>query len=205
MSFENLNALIGGLENQPSWQTRRQFRQVVEYWPKAVGHLVARQSRPVSIQRQVLYVSVATAAWAQNLMFERQRILGKLNARLTCPLSGLRFSAAQWTVDGTKPTRPAPATSELIKQHPSYVEPSTAVAADPNRPNANGSDPLESSTHLSPVTQAFLSWSDRIRADQKHQVLCPSCQCYCPPGELKRWQTCALCAAKSWKTNSPLG
>jgi len=199
MPFEPLKSLIGSLEQQPHWQTRRQFYQVLEYWPKAVGHLVARQTRPVSIQRQVLYVSVSTAAWAQTLTFERRRILTQLNDRLACPLSDLKFSAAQWR-QSPEP-RQRQADSELIRQHPSYVTPKTgSEQLSTPLPDASGE-----SDNTNGAQQAFARWSQQIRTSHVHQSLCPTCQCHCPPGELKRWQMCALCAVKQWQIRDPLG
>ena len=139
MSFEPLKSVIGTLEQQPSWQTRRQFYQVVQYWPKAVGHLVARQTRPVSIQRQVLYVSVSTAAWAQTLTFERQHILAQLNGRLSCPLSDLKFSAAQWR-QSPAPGRRQP-DSEWLRQHPSYVRPTAPAQTEATKAEAAKAEP----------------------------------------------------------------
>ncbi|MEO1590291.1 MAG: DUF721 domain-containing protein [Cyanobacteria bacterium J06632_22] len=203
MTFEPLKSLIGSLEQQPHWQTRRQFYQVVQYWPKAVGHLVARQTRPMSIQRQVLYVSVSTAAWAQTLTFERRRILTQLNGWLTCPLSDLKFSAAQWQQQPGPRRRPD---SELLRQHPSYVQPS----ADPDRtPEPSISESRAStqpaSTQPASAQQAFANWSERVRASHTQQVLCPNCSCHCPAGELERWKMCALCATKQWQIRQPLG
>ncbi|MEO0540965.1 MAG: DUF721 domain-containing protein [Cyanobacteria bacterium P01_A01_bin.105] len=220
MAIEPLKSLMGTLQQQPHWQTRRQFYQVVQHWPKAVGHLVARQSRPVSIQRQILYVSVSTAAWAQTLTFERQRILPKLNHWLACPLNDVRFSAAHWTTSA-EPRRPT-VDNELLRQHPSYVAPehrapesgalenpasdlAPGLATEDGRPSENATAGSEDSLPAGGAQQAFAQWSQRIQTSQQHQHLCPECQCYCPPGELKRWQMCALCIVKQWKDNYPLG
>ncbi len=205
MSIEPLQKLIGNLERQPHWQTRRQLYQIVQYWPKAVGHLVARQTRPVSIQRQILYVNVSTAAWAQTLTFERQRILTQLNERLTCPLSDIKFSAAQWAQ--SRPRRPSP-TSELLRQHPSYVPTPKGNAAQNAVPKhtrqvPHSATPRQQQPH--DAQSAFASWASTVRSSHQHQVLCPECQCHCPSGELTRWQMCALCAAKQWQIRQPFG
>ncbi|MEM8804586.1 MAG: DUF721 domain-containing protein [Cyanobacteria bacterium P01_G01_bin.38] len=213
MPLEGLNSLIKGLETQPSWQARRQFRQVVTHWPKAVGYAVARQTRPVSIKRSVLYVTVASAAWAQTLGFERPRILRKLNKYLIPTLQDIRFSTAQWT---QKPTQPQGTISDELKNHPSYTGPINIglINREPLgsgkglRPEGGGRTancqqvrgPKTSSAETSQTADAaFQQWAKLIRAQQKQQSTCPKCQCQCPPGELKRWQLCALCAAKNWK------
>lgn len=188
MSLEGLNGLIQGLEGQASWQTRRQFRQVISYWPKAVGYVVARQTRPTSIQRQVLYVAASTAAWSQTLSFERPRILKKLNGYLQPPLKDIRFSAAQWS---NKKPQITPTDSDYFVQHPSYI-------------GTQNNEPTGTTKTVEKITpyEAFKGWSARLQKQQQRQALCPECKCHCPSGELERWSVCSLCAAKHWGSQS---
>lgn len=184
MALEGLDGLIKGLENQDSWQAQRQFRLVVQHWPKSVGFAVARQTRPVSIQRSTLYVATATAAWAQTLAYERLNILRKLNRHQRHPIKNIRFAAAQWAQ--MQRIQKAPSLlSQKNRQHPSYVGPTV----DAEVPVAPPNDPAE----------AFARWAQTVQRMQRSQVLCPRCQCRCPQGELDRWAVCSLCAAKQWK------
>ena len=186
MGLEGLSGLIKGLEDQESWQAQRQFRLVVMHWPKSVGFAVARQSRPVSIQRSTLYVATATAAWAQTLAYERLNILRKLNRYQRQPLKNIRFSTAQWSQPLTRPVR-----SQQQTQHPSYIgEPSAGSVSTNSVPtNSVPTNPAE----------AFTRWSQAMQQMQQTQQLCPRCQCHCPQGELDRWLMCSLCATKQWK------
>lgn len=181
MALEGLQGLIKGLENQTSWQAQRQFRLVVQHWPKSVGFAVARQTRPIAIQRSTLYVATATAAWAQTLAYERLNILRKLNRHQRQPIKNIRFSAAQWK----QPVRP-PTPPPSVQQHPSYV----GLSAE--SPQAKGREPQT-------PDEAFNRWATTIQKMQRTQVLCPRCQCRCPQGELDRWSICALCATKHWR------
>lgn len=174
---------MGAIANQDGWQTRRQFNQVVAYWFEAVGPVVAAHTRPISIQRQVLNVATSSAAWAQNLAFERRRILDKLNAQVPVKLTDIRFSTAQWHNHG--PSSPS-------------TEPSLAVWRDhPSRlPDNASQDPLpEPSLH---PQETFQRWAAEVKRRSQHLPLCPHCQCPTPTGELERWSMCALCAAKQW-------
>lgn len=186
MGFSGLRSLITDIEARPSWQARRQFSQVVEYWPKAVGYAVCRQTKPASIRHHILYVTVANASWAQTLTLERRRILHKLNRLLTTPLEDIRFSSAQWH---TKPIRKNLSVSDWIKAHPSYIGP--ALETDP----ASRAMPEPTQT----PEAAFARWTRIKKSQQQSQEMCPECQCFCPPGELARWAMCALCIAKTWK------
>lgn len=181
MALEGLEALVKGLENQASWQAQKQFRLVTQHWPKAVGFAVARQTRPVSIQRSTLYVATATAAWAQTLAYERLNILKKLNRHQRQPIKNIRFSTAQWAVPA-QPVRSTP----MAKRHPSYLKPMSLSSAMPAHPPQT-------------PAEAFDQWSQVIKQRQVDQAMCPRCRCYCPHGELERWTICALCAAKDMK------
>lgn len=184
MVLESLEGLIQGLENQASWQTQRQFRQVLQHWPKAVGYAVARKTRPINIQRGTLYVATATAAWAQTLAYERLHILSKLNRHQHQPLKGIRFSSAQWA-QALPSLNPA---SVIATQHPSYIGEVTnldAIAPNPKTP-----------------IEAFQRWASTIRQIQSTQAICSQCRCRCPQGELDRWAICALCATKQWQSLS---
>lgn len=186
MALEGLNGLIKGLESQESWQAQQQFRLVLLHWPKAVGFAVARKTRPISIQRGILYVATSTAAWAQTLLYERFNILRKLNRYQRSPLKGIRFSTAQWAQsqlpinpDSQAQIQQAPG---KLAHHPSYI------GHVPSLPKIPVKTPAE----------AFQRWADTMQNMQSSQALCPGCRCHCPQGELDRWATCALCATKQW-------
>jgi predicted nucleic acid-binding Zn ribbon protein len=183
MALEDLKGVIQGLESQPSWQSRRQFRLVNDHWAKAVGHIVARQAKPTSIQRQVLYVSVTNGTWAQTLSLERLRILANLNQYLNVALKDIRFSAAQWA---NSPASSPSLDTSILSEHPSFIDFSGTALPQ-------GKDQLT-------AKQAFEQWAGMVRSQQVKQPACPHCHCPCPPGELKRWGICSLCAAKQWKT-----
>ena len=175
MGLDGLGNLIKGLESQDSWQAQRQFRQVLQQWPKAVGFAVARHTRPLSLHQGTLYVATSTAAWAQTLFYERLNILRKLNRRQPHPLKNIRFSTAQWAQ-----TIPAQTPTAAMSQHPSYL----------------GQVPTLPPRAVQTPAAAFQRWSAAVRQMQNTQVLCPQCRSYCPPGEIDRWAVCALCATK---------
>ncbi|MEM1240745.1 MAG: DUF721 domain-containing protein [Cyanobacteria bacterium P01_H01_bin.26] len=180
MGFSGLRSLITNIEAHPEWQARRQFQQVVEHWPKAVGYAVARHTKPASIQRHVLQVTVANASWAQTLTLERRRILHKLNRQLAIPLNDIRFSSAQWH---TKPLRKQQPASDWLKAHPSYIGETVAPKQEQSKT----------------PEEAYKLWVAVKKKQQKLQEICPECQCSCPPGELARWGMCAPCITKTWQ------
>lgn len=184
MSFKSLRQVLGFLENQDSWKGRRQFQQILACWFEVVGPAVAAQTRPVSMQRRVLQVATSSAAWAQNLAFERHRILEKLNARLPLGLTDVRFSTAHWQSEyGQVSSMPLSETARLWQEHPSRV-------ADVPTPKGI------SLPEIPDPQAAFRNWARVVRLRSQNLPLCPTCQCPTPAGELDRWAICALCAAK---------
>lgn len=186
MSLESLNRVLGALDKQESWRARQQFQRLLACWTGVVGPAVACQTRPLTIQRGVLKVATSSAAWAQNLTFERCRILEKLNPQLPTALVDIRFSTAQWQSDRSNPSFFSAEQGTLWKEHPSLVTATTSRATP--RPVKALKDP----------NAAFQYWSDVMQARSRSLPLCPGCQCPAPAGELQRWSVCALCIVKQW-------
>jgi predicted nucleic acid-binding Zn ribbon protein len=186
MSFQSLPHLLNAVTHQENWRGRQQFQQLVACWFEVVGAVVAAQTRPVGIQRKVLQVATSSSVWAQNLAFERHRILDKLNTRLELGLTDIRFSSAQWQSDFYRNgVENSSETVILWREHPSRVSHSPSVLAT-SLPIAR--DPQT----------AFRNWARTVRAQTQHLPLCPSCHCPTPEGELRRWAVCGLCAAQQF-------
>jgi predicted nucleic acid-binding Zn ribbon protein len=181
MAMKSLQQVLGGLDHQESWKGRRQFQQLLLCWGEVVGVAVAAQTRPIAIQRKALSVATSSSAWAQNLVFERHRILEKLNDRLALGITDIRFSTAQWHTQSLAPEPPESVT--VWKNHPSRLVPDQAAA-----PLQNSADPQS----------AFRDWARTMRSRAQDLPLCPDCQCPTPAGELERWSVCSLCAAKEF-------
>lgn len=191
MSLDALGNLFNQLEKQPAWRRRGQFRRILENWSAVVGPAVARQSRPVRLEQTVLYVAVINPMWAQTLTLERIGILTKLNQQLQLDLSDLRFSSGDWFRRPNPKTAPRPAPTDnlpdWLRQHPSF-EPGVISAPPPvdHRPTAQ---------------ESFQRWARVAQGMAAHRMLCPDCRCPTPPGELKRWSCCSICAAKRFSQN----
>ncbi|PIG93031.1 DciA family protein [Gloeocapsopsis sp. IPPAS B-1203] len=179
MSFKSLEQLVGAFIEQTAWH-EQPLQRVVKCWSDVVGVAVASHTRPLSIQRNILWVATSSAAWAQTLTFERQRILTKLNPYLLDPLTDIRFSTAGWQrsqVD--KKDTPAK------NAHPSYI---VTAGSRKNKAQAAIQNPRA----------AFQHWQETTRSRSQGLPLCPQCQSPTPPGELQRWEVCSFCAAKRW-------
>lgn len=182
--MQSLQTLMQQLERSPRWQASASFRQLLALWPQLVGAAVAQHSHPQKIQRNVLLVSVSSAAWAQTLTFERCAILAKLHQRIPTmkkEIQDIRFATARWSQSFQ------PALTQTFTQpveHPSWIPVS--------RPTSKPSPET--------VDEAFQKWAQRIHSQFSEQSLCPECHCPCPKQELARWPACAVCMPQRWKT-----
>ncbi len=182
MSFKSVNDILGDLEVQAKLQ-QQPFQSVLKFWAEVVGAIVASHSRPLSIQRHTLWVATSSAAWAQNLTFQRQQILLKLNQLLPAPIDPLvdiRFSSAGWQRPKDKESSAQTLSSS---EHPSYISDGMGISRDLKLTSHNADD-------------AFGHWAELVQVRSQGLPLCPNCTCPTPPGELLRWQVCSVCAAK---------
>jgi hypothetical protein len=62
-------------------QQLRIFR-IWTWWDDEVGAIIARRAQPAGFRNGILFVSVATHAWMQELQFMKETIRERLNARL---------------------------------------------------------------------------------------------------------------------------
>lgn len=185
MPFKSIDHVLSQWGDRYRVHDHHPSQRLLRAWVEAVGPVVAAQTRPLSIANDVLRVATASCAWAQNLVFERQRILTKLNAILALSLVDIRFSSAQWQ-EPPRSSTSADLQTQLWQQHPSRM--TNAVRAVGMQRPETLTDPL----------LAFQHWRALLRSRAEHMPCCPKCQCPTPPGELKRWAVCSLCAAKEW-------
>jgi len=191
MSLQPLQRVLSNLQGQYR-QKPHHLAHIQACWNEIVGEVVAAQTRPCNFHRGTLKVATSSAGWAQNLVFERQRILDKLNKALSFQVEDIRFSTAQWYDLPVPPSLPEEEQQRsLWQEHPSRVQSFSEALETPRQ------DPELAAKNVDPMV-AFRSWTKTMRSRSKDMPLCPVCHCPTPPGELSRWQQCAVCAAKHW-------
>jgi len=181
MSFESIPEILEILQIETLYQ-QQPLQRLLNCWEEVVGKAIATHTQPISIEREVLWVATNSAAWAQNLTFERQKLLKKLNKILPTPLVDIRFSTARWQRTKKK-SFPQPNISPY--EHPSYL----GNILDSNQ-NIRS---LPKNAHT-----AFANWAQTIKSRSQSLPLCPKCTSPTPKGELERWGICSICAAKSF-------
>ncbi|AFY54004.1 putative RNA-binding protein containing Zn ribbon [Rivularia sp. PCC 7116] len=181
MSFESVPDILEQLQIEFLYK-QQPIQRLLDCWQEVVGEVVATHTQPVSIERGILWVATSSAVWAQNLTFERQKFLKKLNLILPTPLVDIRFSTARWQPTKKKSFRQLNISST---EHPSYL------GNNFNQITNRQSQPKNSNT-------AFANWSQTIKTRHSHLPACPNCESPTPQGELERWGVCSICAARSF-------
>ncbi|MEM9244708.1 MAG: DUF721 domain-containing protein [Cyanobacteria bacterium P01_F01_bin.153] len=202
-NFDSISHILANVEQNPHWQTRQQLRRIREHWEAIAGETVARHTRPVALQNQQLKIATASNSWSQNLMFERQRLLQKLNRHfqnppLTPPIKELYFSTARWSQN--QPSRPKSSTPQFGATEEPARQSINKSTTDESAKDAIESDhPFEVSPADTPA-QAFQNWAQQRQRQTYTSPPCPICTAPTPPQELQRWQCCSLCATHRWRT-----
>ncbi|MEO1134913.1 MAG: DciA family protein [Cyanobacteria bacterium J06639_1] len=175
--LHSLDRVLNKVRSQPSWKALRRLEMLQQLWPEAVGAAVAAQTFPVRLQRKVLTVAVSSPSWGQNLVYQRQLILKKLNPHLDTPIQDIRFSPNAWQhARQTKRDRQIFTASN--ERAPQSLRRSPAPpAADPPKDAA----------------EAFQRWAARVKQSQRSLPLCPNCGRPSDPAELARWYVCSFC------------
>ncbi|YAI81497.1 MAG: DUF721 domain-containing protein [cyanobacterium endosymbiont of Rhopalodia sterrenbergii] len=184
MAFNSLNHLITALTKQPEWARYQRYYCLCQYWNEVIDSKIVSHTRPLYIQKNLLWVATSSSVWAQHLSLQRHLFLKKINARFPEePLVDIRFSSAKWY------DSPLVTGTFVESSHPS---------------NIDFSSPLSQTTSDSVMTPAiaFQRWTELMKARARSMPSCPQCHCPTPPGELKRWSLCMHCATRQWQTNS---
>lgn len=188
MSFKSVEEILKFVTSSPGWETYHQYCHLVECWRSLISPKVSTHTRPLYISRQVLWVATSSAAWAQNMSLQRYSLLKRLNPMLDEPLDDIRFSSALWhnvpqsTTDGTQE-------STSKQPHPSDIPPD--LISDEKDASSNNAHPQAS----------FERWIEKMRLRAQNLPPCPLCQSPTPPGELERWNCCALCSTRPEQSN----
>ncbi|NES07251.1 MAG: DUF721 domain-containing protein [Okeania sp. SIO2F4] len=184
MDFQSLNQILGYLKIMERSPQQQHFQKLMECWEEVLG-VMASQTKPLYIERGVLYVATSSAALSQELSFQVPQLLQKLKHLLSISLDDIRFSPAQWHT-GLPISQSTQAEKDDWQEHPSMI------------PRLKKT-PLANSTPKNQNPQTtFQNWAKAIQKRSQTLPLCPQCQSPTPPGEIQRWSVCAICATKQW-------
>jgi predicted nucleic acid-binding Zn ribbon protein len=221
LHFNSVEQILTQLEQQPGWE----YRQLLQCWERTVNQNIAQQTRPLYINRQVLYVATSSAARSQELSFQRYTLLKRLNKQLTFALKDIRFSSSQWhqktneleikqsifTKSEKAPNRSAfPCVLRRRGVAAPFHGGVSPTISDRQKstivPDLFASLPLannhgNSINDLSPqdkAKNAAQRWIKTIEEKSSLALLCPNCNSTTPKAEIERWNLCYHCVAQKW-------
>ena len=190
MHFNSVEQILNQLEQQPGWEKFRNYRQLLKAWHNTVSKNTAEHTRPLYINRQVLWVATNSASRAQELSFQRYTLLKRLNQQLPFVLKDIRFSAS-----GFKQTQNAIETRKILFTISKEQQSQKSAIAEPKLHNNKSKN--------SSVVKAQIAakrWLKTIDKNSQGSSLsiCPICHASTPKGEIERWNCCYLCVAQKW-------
>jgi predicted nucleic acid-binding Zn ribbon protein len=197
MSFTSLDRILAKIEQQPGWEEVRQYRHLVESWAQIVGEATAKHTRPLSIQKQILWVATSSSARAQELTFQRYSLLKKINSEPVFNLKNLRFSSLKWTEQSQKKLGLRQFLDfQNNKQEASKID----ISNDRTAVEIPGDTlvEVEQSTPQAAVKNLIKS----LEKKRQQLPVCPRCNVSTPKEELQRWHCCRHCIARQWSIES---
>jgi predicted nucleic acid-binding Zn ribbon protein len=213
LHFDSVEQILSQLETQPGWEKLREYRQLLKCWSRVVNQQVALHTRPLCINRQILYVATSSSARAQELAFQRYTLLKRLNQQsdLAAEIKDIRFSSSQWHQESHSPLHQANLDIFTISDHQrrgkanlqqTGIDPDSAVALKQANETAKAGN-LENnvSQALPPSEQAkkaAQSWLNSVEQKLITTPTCSKCNSVTSQAELNRWNSCHHCAAQKW-------
>jgi len=76
---ENVGPILERLFSSLNLGIKVKQYQILDVWEGVVGEAIARQTQPNHIRNMVLWVTVSSSTWMQQLEFMKKQIVGRLN------------------------------------------------------------------------------------------------------------------------------
>lgn len=200
MALQNLDRVLRQVSDmgRPLWQKSPEFQRIMAQWSAIVGANLSLHTRPHRIDRKVLKVATSSTVWAQNLQFERHRLLAKIQDQLQITLKDIQFSTAYWRLSSTVSDSFASYQEQQIWQaHPSRVPPAHSPHHPSHFQNLSPPSLLNSGCDRS-LKERFQHWAKACQTRDRTLPRCPRCHSPTPAGELERWQVCSFCVSQQW-------
>ncbi|MDJ0600900.1 MAG: DUF721 domain-containing protein [Crocosphaera sp.] len=187
MTLTSVDHLLQVITQRPQWDEYHRYVEICAIWSTIVPEKAVSHSKPLYVQRDMLWIATSSSVWAQQLSFQSHSLLKQLNHYLShSPLHKLRFSPAQWH-SHQDPKQPLPVEEgQPFFSHPDMV-PSIEKSTQPTTETPE---------------EAFQQWTEAIAHHLNTLPLCPQCHCPTPFLELERWSKCYLCITQHWQTKS---
>ena len=78
--MEDIGSIIGSVVNRMDIDTKLKTSGIFNHWEEIVGKEIAKRSRPDKLVRKILYISVSTSIWANELSLMSEKLIKKINS-----------------------------------------------------------------------------------------------------------------------------
>lgn len=76
----------------PAFAKRLEEATAFDHWPKAVGNLIARKTKPIRVLHNTLWIEVQDPIWRAELLYRKKQILESLaSVAPHYPIQDLQF------------------------------------------------------------------------------------------------------------------
>lgn len=83
---EEFSGILARVLSNVEKATPDQMLEIWEHWDRAVGEGIAANARPAAFKKGILIVTVASAAFSQELLYREREIVDRLNDYLSQPI-----------------------------------------------------------------------------------------------------------------------
>jgi hypothetical protein len=99
------------------------------FWAEEVGEVIARRTQPSRFRNGILFVTVATQSWMQELQFMKEKICERLNTRLGAELvRDIFFVSGSITAPPPAEGAALPLQGRALVSLPAIADPALAAA-----------------------------------------------------------------------------
>jgi predicted nucleic acid-binding Zn ribbon protein len=84
--MENVANIVNGVLDARGWRGKVLEQMTVEIWPEIVGEAIARHTLAEKFKNGTLYVRARSPQWTQELHFQSNKIIARMNGRLRQPI-----------------------------------------------------------------------------------------------------------------------
>ncbi|MCP4352310.1 MAG: DUF721 domain-containing protein [Desulfobacterales bacterium] len=80
--FVHISSILGETLSGLRYKPAVELENIWEVWNGAVGNIIAENAQPSSLKEKILVVNVSNSVWNQELRFQKDNIMTKLNDTL---------------------------------------------------------------------------------------------------------------------------
>jgi predicted nucleic acid-binding Zn ribbon protein len=121
--------VLGDVLKRVDPEQQMRVYSIWNFWRTEVGDLIARRAQPSRFRNGILFVTVATQSWMQELQFMKETIRGRLNARLGTDLvRDIFFVSGSIDPPTRDEPRPRPLSGRALVSLPPIADPALSAA-----------------------------------------------------------------------------